>query len=296
MESLRCKAENVRVFELPGAKDLTEWAERGGTRKQLLALIDSVPARERPAAADSAAEETERPKTPTSDETRANCRGGSQATRLVSIAEKAELFHSPDGTAFANVPVGSHRETWQVKSSAFRQFLAREFYLAERAAPNAQAVQAALNVIAARACFDGREETVFVRVAERDGGLWLDLANATRVRSARSRRFCGESRLPRENLTVLAGVLRNRATFCTSACENFLRFAFHLPLSSSKDQLYLVITFVVDDHPKQAVLADHGKPRGAFRTRGGETHPRLFSLKGQKSSRLGSTLPICICR
>jgi hypothetical protein len=178
VESLRGKAENVRVFELPGAKDLTEWAERGGTRKQLLALIDSVPARERPAAADSAAEETERPKTPTGNETRANCRGGSQATRLVSIAEKAELFHSPDGTAFANVPVGSHRETWQVKSSAFRQFLAREFYLAERAAPNAQAVQAALNVIAARACFDGREETVFVRVAERDGGLWLDLANA----------------------------------------------------------------------------------------------------------------------
>jgi putative DNA primase/helicase len=34
--SLSRKAASVRLLEMPGAKDLTEWVERGGTREQLL--------------------------------------------------------------------------------------------------------------------------------------------------------------------------------------------------------------------------------------------------------------------
>jgi hypothetical protein len=110
------------------------------------------------------------------EETKSN-RRDSQATKLVSIAETAELFHSPDGTAFASVAVESHRETWPVKSRAFRQYLAREYYQAERTAPRAQSLQDALGVITAKACFDGREDTVFLRVAEREGSIWIDLGN-----------------------------------------------------------------------------------------------------------------------
>jgi hypothetical protein len=104
-------------------------------------------------------------------------RRDSQATKLASIAETAELFHSPDGAAFASAAVENHVETWPVKSRAFRQYLAREFYQAEKTAPRAQSIQDALGVITAKACFDGREETVFQRVAEHDGSLWIDLGN-----------------------------------------------------------------------------------------------------------------------
>jgi hypothetical protein len=101
----------------------------------------------------------------------------SQATRLVSIAETAQLFHSPEGTAFATVAVDTHVETWPVRSRVFRQYLSREFYEAEKTAARAQSLQDALGVINAKACFDGREEAVFLRVAEREGSLWIDLGN-----------------------------------------------------------------------------------------------------------------------
>jgi hypothetical protein len=40
--SLHLKAASVKVLELPDAKDLSEWIERGGTREKLLAAIQQV--------------------------------------------------------------------------------------------------------------------------------------------------------------------------------------------------------------------------------------------------------------
>jgi hypothetical protein len=101
----------------------------------------------------------------------------SQATKLVSIADRAELFHSPEGTAFATVMVENHLETWPVKSKGFRQYLCHELYRAEKIAPRMQSLGEALGVIAAKACFDGRADSAFLRVAEREGSLWIDLGN-----------------------------------------------------------------------------------------------------------------------
>lgn len=41
--SLTDKCESVKLLELPGTKDLTEWVEKGGTREALLELIRNVP-------------------------------------------------------------------------------------------------------------------------------------------------------------------------------------------------------------------------------------------------------------
>jgi AAA domain-containing protein len=41
--SLHGKVESLKVLELPGVKDLTEWVDRGGTREALLELIRTVP-------------------------------------------------------------------------------------------------------------------------------------------------------------------------------------------------------------------------------------------------------------
>ena len=41
--SLAGKVASLRVLELPGAKDLSEWVERGGTQEKLLGLIDDAP-------------------------------------------------------------------------------------------------------------------------------------------------------------------------------------------------------------------------------------------------------------
>jgi putative DNA primase/helicase len=42
-ESLHPRAQSLKVLELPGAKDLGEWVEKGGTREGLLALISNTP-------------------------------------------------------------------------------------------------------------------------------------------------------------------------------------------------------------------------------------------------------------
>jgi Protein of unknown function (DUF3631) len=41
--SLFGKVETLKVLEMPGAKDLSEWVERGGTREALLSLINAAP-------------------------------------------------------------------------------------------------------------------------------------------------------------------------------------------------------------------------------------------------------------
>lgn len=41
--SLAGKVESLKVLELPGAKDLNEWVERGGTREALINLIQTAP-------------------------------------------------------------------------------------------------------------------------------------------------------------------------------------------------------------------------------------------------------------
>jgi hypothetical protein len=96
--------------------------------------------------------------------------------RLAGGAE--ELFHAPDGTGFAIIPVGDHLETWPVRSKGFKRWLAREFFTETASASNSDAIQSALNVIEARAHFDGRQRPVYVRVAAFDGRLYLDLADA----------------------------------------------------------------------------------------------------------------------
>jgi hypothetical protein len=103
----------------------------------------------------------------------------SAATRLIELAEGAgvELFHAPDQVAYAGLSPGGRRETWPLKSTGLRRWLARLFYGAEGRAAGAQAVADALAVLESKALFDGAEVPVSVRVAEHGGRVYLDLAD-----------------------------------------------------------------------------------------------------------------------
>jgi len=103
--------------------------------------------------------------------------GPSQATRLISAAMAAEFFHTAEHEAYASVPVADHWETWPVKNKAFRRWLARRFHEETGTVAGNQAVQDAITVLEGRALYDGPESAVFLRVAQQDGALYLDLAN-----------------------------------------------------------------------------------------------------------------------
>ena len=102
----------------------------------------------------------------------------SQADILVALAEAAELFHTPDDIAYADIEVGSHRETWPIQSRGFRRWLKRRFFEESGGAPNGEAVASAIGVIEAKAQHETPIREVFVRVGELDGKIYLDLCDA----------------------------------------------------------------------------------------------------------------------
>jgi hypothetical protein len=106
-------------------------------------------------------------------------RRGKQSDTLIALARAATLFHTSDCTAFADIEVHGHRETWPVRSKEFKLWLTRSFFEATSGAPNSEAMQAALAAIEANARFAGSERAVFTRIGRFRGRIYLDLADET---------------------------------------------------------------------------------------------------------------------
>ncbi len=101
----------------------------------------------------------------------------SQVDCLLELGAEAQLFHTPDGDAYATIVANGHPETWAIKSKSFRQWLLHRYYAERQGAPNSQALQEAIATFESRASFDGPEISVSVRLAESDGKIYLDLGN-----------------------------------------------------------------------------------------------------------------------
>jgi hypothetical protein len=101
----------------------------------------------------------------------------SQTDSLIELASKAELFHNPDGISFADIQVDGHRETWPVLGGEFSKWLTHSFFKSTTGAPNSQSMRAALNVIDAKAKYEGPEQPVHVRAGNLKGRYYLDLAD-----------------------------------------------------------------------------------------------------------------------
>jgi hypothetical protein len=100
---------------------------------------------------------------------------GSTADQLVDLAAEAELFHDAEEVTYARIEVDGHKETWPLRSKKFKNWLKRRYYAEFKKVPNNQATQDALGVLEGKAQFDGPEHEVHVRVAERDGAIYVDL-------------------------------------------------------------------------------------------------------------------------
>lgn len=98
-----------------------------------------------------------------------------QAAELVAIAAEHELFHSPDGVGYATLKHKDHSENWELRTKPFKEWLARKYWQQNERVAGSQAIADAMNVIDAMANFDGKEHPVFVRTAEHDGKIYIDL-------------------------------------------------------------------------------------------------------------------------
>jgi hypothetical protein len=88
-----------------------------------------------------------------------------------------ELFHTPNGLAYADFITDGHRETWPIRSKRFRTWLRRCYYQATGTAAGAAVIGSTLDLLEARAQFDGPERDIAIRVAEHVGRIYLDLAD-----------------------------------------------------------------------------------------------------------------------
>ena len=101
----------------------------------------------------------------------------SQAQILVELAADVELFHTPASKGYATLEVNGHQQTWPIRCKTFREIMVRRFYQSQGKPPSSQAMQDALGVLDAKAQFDGAKMDVFVRVAECNGNIYIDMVN-----------------------------------------------------------------------------------------------------------------------
>lgn len=100
------------------------------------------------------------------------------ADSMVQIAfEEAELFHDQKQKAFATIVVGDHAETRAVMSRDFRLWLRRRLREEHDRSANTEAVHTAQEEIESKALFDSSEAETFVRLAEYEDAVWLDLCD-----------------------------------------------------------------------------------------------------------------------
>ena len=171
--SLLDVAAEVRIVELPGAKDVSAWQD--GSRELLVRLAqDAEPLTK------SSWEKLQVKWRPTQDaatETKTSNHDPTQKDLLLELAATASLFRTPDGAAFADIDVNGHRETWPVRSERFKGWLNRRYYEVREGAPSREARESALDTLQAKARFDSPEQPVALRVAEHKGKLYLDLCD-----------------------------------------------------------------------------------------------------------------------
>ena len=108
---------------------------------------------------------------------RANHLPSAAAVMLADLPAIVALFHTATGTAYADLMIDGHRESWPIRSTRFHAWLRRGYYDATGQAATAAAINPAVNLLEARAQFDGPERPVNIRVAEHQGHLYLDLAD-----------------------------------------------------------------------------------------------------------------------
>ena len=96
---------------------------------------------------------------------------------LTAMAGIGALFHTASSSAFADLMIDGHRETWPIRSKRFRTWLRRCHYEQTGNALSGPMINSALDLLEAQAQFDAPERSVHVRVAEYAGHIYLDLVD-----------------------------------------------------------------------------------------------------------------------
>src|SRR4029078_3947520 len=96
---------------------------------------------------------------------------------LSLLNASGSLFHTAAGTAYADLIIDGHRETWAIRSRQFRTWLRQRYFEETGGALNSATLASALDLLEASAQFDAPERQISVRVAEHQTSIYLNLAD-----------------------------------------------------------------------------------------------------------------------
>lgn len=91
--------------------------------------------------------------------------------------EHTNLFHDQYKEPFAVIEVGAHKEVHAIKSKFFKRWFAKLIYDSTGKVPSPTTCAAALRVMEAKACFEGKRIELNNRVAWHNQALYYDLTN-----------------------------------------------------------------------------------------------------------------------
>ncbi len=105
----------------------------------------------------------------------------SMATRLAALARKncLELWHTPDETGYITLQIDGHREYKKINSKAIKTWLSKLGSELLQSTPSSQAINAVVALLEGIALYDGQEYDLFVRKAEHDGKIYVDIGDET---------------------------------------------------------------------------------------------------------------------
>lgn len=100
------------------------------------------------------------------------------ADLLLEISTGFSYFHTPDRKAYADIQVDGVRQTYSVRSKRFKQLLQYELFKRHQKTAGSETLNQVLGVLEAKSNFEGEERETYLRVAEYEGKIYLDLGTA----------------------------------------------------------------------------------------------------------------------
>lgn len=143
--------------------DIADWIANGAGLEQIMGAIGPKRSQVLPQGSDAANEQPEKK---------------TIAQLLLELAEAYHYFHTPDQQAYVDVEVKGVRQTFPVQHETFEQRLSRELYCQHGKTVGSETLNQVLRVLEGRACLDGEEREVDLRLAEQGGTVYIDLGTA----------------------------------------------------------------------------------------------------------------------
>ena len=97
---------------------------------------------------------------------------------LIGIATKqCKFFNDSHGEAFAKISLNNQMEIWNLTSMGFRDWISQQLWSQHREGLSNASFDSALTTLRGIATFDSQTEEVYLRVAQMNNELYIDLCN-----------------------------------------------------------------------------------------------------------------------